>query len=385
MLVHSYELLVLYLMKLKNKYLIALGCVISIASLLLIPNLYKNNNTSNVNTQAASNIVFPKDHGQHPRFNAEWWYINIIVRSVNNNGTDIKEHAYVLSFSRVSNNVNMLTSRFDNSNKEFQEASYSNGSLTVNVGEKEAYSIKYSKGNTSGVLQAMPMSNSGIQKFNLSVESTVVGQLHFQLSPKLLEFGSSSAPLLWGNNCSGKITVFTPNDTFYYSIPNLDVSGSFTDTNGKQRTIVSGKAWIDHQWFNSVPPQSWKGHYWSNMHLTSGDFFNSQSKHTAIGYVNQMSTNGPVNTYWVKRNPDGTSECGTSGTFTPVVYTPTRYPKTWKISSPSFTLSGSTLSNNQIYNPLVGPQFTEALSEYSGTISGKSISGFGFVETHIKK
>lgn len=522
--------------------------VIITLSVFVFPRIYKSLGTP----KAATYIDFPADQGPHPSFAAEWWYLNLLIKAQNLDGSDKRDRAHLISFSRISGVNGLLSSTYDDNRKTFNQRSR-NGSLTgsltssnsfqgsvsngsfenrVNNWTRSAavsapdffavdcqqygpckdgkYYLKMKRansgdayivsdwietgGNVSGKsftvsfsgksheaaksisvgLQRYPKSSDWSQTYvtldaaefihtkwrdfvrnatfpqpangnnsskvrivlrttadywpvyydsislgardrqlnlhfvnensNMKLEQTSsqkglryilkgntpeVGQFDLVLKERTVSPTGYSQPLLWG--CTGRISVFAPNDTYYYSIPDLDVSGTVTDTDGAKREVGVGKAWMDHQWFSSSPPSNWKGHYWTGFHLTRSSDLYDPGPHQAFGVVTQVFTDGPKYSYWVRKREDGTNECGDQVEVTPLRYASNNYPDKWRVtlqknSSVIANLTGEAFSPIQVFSSsLTGPDFFEPAAFFSGNADGKNVTGLGFLETHLKR
>jgi len=341
---------------------------------------------------AASVLNFPQDHASHPDFAAEWWYLNLLVRTEKLDGTDENDLGYVVSFSRIIGNNGLLSSRYDHNTGSFGESTNTGGSLSVSLEDEEYLLIQYSNGLTTAILEEQQPSSDRKRLYKLTGETPEMGNFDLTLKERTVVSSGYNTPLLWGGmtgSCQGEISVFGTDDTFYYSIPDLDISGTIIDTDGIERRVKIGKAWIDHQWFNNTPPSDWKGHYWTSFHFThSGDLYDD-TPHQAIGFVTQIYDDGPRYTYWVRRNTDGTNECGVGGKIEINGYGPTNYPSSWKIKLRQdgivfLQTNGFPFSDNQVFQPPYGPEFSEPVSFYSGNAEGGLFTGLGFFETHLK-
>src|SRR3989344_6027631 len=338
--------------------------------------------------KASSALNFPADHGEHPSFNAEWWYLNLLTRSTKTDGTDQRDLAYIFSFSRILGTNNLLNSRYDDTSKTFGESTEQDGSLVVQLLDGNRLFVQFSKGLVLSTLEEQITGSDRKKSYHLTGRAVNIGSFDLILKERTVISSGFNTPLLWGGttgDCQGKISVFYPDDTYYYSIPDLDISGSIIENDGTRRNVVVGKALLDHQWFNSTPSPDWKGHYWTNFHFThSSDLYN-QGPHQAFGFVTQVYTDAQRYTYWVKRNADGTNECGTDGIINVNTYGSTNFPNSWTINNVSIIVNGYSFSDNQIYQPPVGPKFIEAAAYYSGNLKGVPFTGLGFFETHLAR
>lgn len=383
-----------------NKYISSkIGIIILLLGLLLtlfLVNYLPKISLALKKPQAAALVSFPRDHSSHPNFKAEWWYLNLLTKTTNQQGVDEKDTGYLLSFSTIkppesSTKINgLLSSIYDNSSKEFKQNTDIGGDLQVYLKNQKYLFAQYTNQDSYATLEEKKPGADGKRIYKLSGKTPQTGTFDLTLKERT----KSNSPLLWGGNtpnCTGKISVFEPDDTFYYSIPDLDITGTITNANGEQRNVKIGKAWIDHQWFNNTPPSNWKGHYWTSFHFTESNNLYNNEPHHAVGFVTQIYNTGPKYTYWVKRNANGSNQCGTEGNIAINNYGETNYPASWTIDlkksgNKFLQLTGSSFSDNQIFNPPGGlPQFFEPVSFYSGTLNGKSITGLGFFETSRTK
>lgn len=357
-------------------------------------------------------VNFPQDYGPHPTFDAEWWYTSLSVTYKDSStSASNKESAHLISFSRFKqgNSVNntLLTSRYDQADRTFREYTIEKGSLNAELVKNQHLRLSYSgsrvvAGKTIQYLanlEELPTGNDRKHTYRLSGNTPEMGKFEFLLKERTAPPKGMTSPLLWG--CTGKISVFAPDDTFYYSIPDLDVvSGSWTIPDGnsqKKRIVTGGKAWMDHQWFNTKDMSSdWKGHYWMNMSVSiPGDASLSKAQ-DSFGFVTQMyktpqNTLVPKYSYWVKRNRDGSNDCGWQGAIKIQEYAnASLYPTKWTLDllkgkQNVLSVTGVTRSTNSIFHPPLGPQFYEPPMSISGRSEGVVVSGQGFFETHLDK
>lgn len=374
-----------------NKRLIFL--LISAVLIVIFANLLPKIQVYINQPQAAALLTFPQDHASHPKFKTEWWYLNLLTKTLNTDGTNGKDLGYVLSFSRLGNIKGLLSSRYDQNTKSFNEKTHPGGDLTVYLTDNQYLFVQYSDASSNMILQEQPTGADRKRVYKLTGSTPEIGTFSLILKERTVVASGYNTPLLWGgndDNCRGRISVFAPNDTFYYSIPNLDITGTITDIDGVIKNVKIGKAWIDHQWFNSSPPSDWKGHYWSSFHYTGSTNLYNTAPHQAVGFVTQIYNTGPKYTYWVKRGANGTNQCGEEANITVNNYGSTNYPSSWKIElkksgSTFLEANGSSFSDNQIYKLPIGPQFVESSSYYTGKRNGESFTGLGFFETHLTR
>lgn len=323
---------------------------------------------SDASTQ--SSLSFPADHAEHKDYRAEWWYFNT-VQTVTDDAGNTEEIGYLMSFSRIDNNYGLLTSRYNNKTKEFDETTHI-GSMTATQNNnrlKLEFSGQFVENGITKTANLI-FDQKTDSTFTLTGSSSELGQLDLKLATN-----SFNSPLLWG--CTGKISVFSANDTNYYSVPNLVTTGTIKDIDGKNKTVQSGTTWMDHQYFNQSPTGDWLGHYWLSGHLDNGEHY---------GFVTQLFNNGFKNTYWVKYSPNSGNSCGTDGEVIATASSNNDYPNSLKLQIPSQKLDIvlTSKSTKQIFIPPVGPQFYEPVAAISGTSNNRNVTGVGFFETHLQ-
>jgi len=311
-------------------------------------------------------LKFPRDHAQHPSFAAEWWYINMNL-PLSNAYQGSRSMDSVMSLSRISGKNHFLISSYMRETGKFSEKTHLGKTKQVNV--PLGVGFEFTSSGASGSIKPIS-SRGGTYTFELKGRSPQIQEFDLRLIvPKFDD------PLLWG--CTGRISVFSPNDTYYYSVPLIRVTGTVEIDNIPYQ-VSNGVAWMDHQWFSSSPSGGWNGHYWLSA---------SNGSTNALGVVAQIFSGTPKNTYWVMRK-NGNNYCGT-GIFPKVVSKwPNGYPK--QVNFYTKTKEGvtaTTRSRNQIFSSHGSPAFYESsIVGLTGTLNGLGVGNmkYGFLETHLK-
>ncbi len=312
-------------------------------------------------------LSFPASHAPHPEFDAEWWYVNMNLTLVDSSAKTSK-HSHIISLSRILGNDGLLNTHYNHKTNSFVEKTH--------IGETEINPVSLGVGfefnsqTASGSIY--PYDKVG-STYYFKLEGQTPEIPNFNLDLEIPKFDS---PLLW--NCSGRLSVFRPNDTYYYSVPNIKVlSGTITYPDGKIYRVKSGVAWMDHQWFNGGPTPDWQGHYWISSKLGSN---------MSLGFVTQKFQSGYANTYWVMRR-NGKNLCGNTGSVNITESWNNGYPKEIELTiddNSSLVITNS--SENQIIRPPIGAEFYEpSVFSIEGKVFGKPIlTKYGFFETHLK-
>ena len=178
----------------------------------------------------------------------------------------------------------------------------------------------------------------------------------------------------------GLVDLGPAGDTFYYTRPRLDVTGSIT-IGGESRS-VTGATWMDHQWGDIVGQRV--GWDWVSVQLDDGRdlmavlVWDPADRTPFSGYGTLVSPDGSVLTL----EEDDVSITSTE-TWTSAV-TGIEYPSGWMLTVDSLDLN-LELEPALKDSEFAGSRFTPAAYwegevSVAGTIQGRSVGGRGFVE-----
>jgi predicted secreted hydrolase len=206
-----------------------------------------------------ANISFPRDHGSHPDFRTEWWYITGHAKAGG------REFGFQVTFfrSRIEATQGM-SSAFAAKQLVFAHAAVTDvqgkklwhdqriaraGFDVAQAGEQDTsvrlrdWSLVRSGGNYTAVLPAG----------DFSLE---------------LQFNPTQAVLLQGDKGLSRKGPDEAQASYYYSQPQLATTGKLRVK--AESFNVTGKAWLDHEWSREVLHPSAVGWDWIGMNLDDG-------------------------------------------------------------------------------------------------------------------
>jgi len=206
-----------------------------------------------------SDLQFPRDLGSHPDFAIEWWYVTGRLLSGQ------REFGFQLTFfrSRVAATQGM-TSAF-----AAKQLIFAHAAVTDVAGRKFRHDQRIAREGFE-VAQTNPL-DTGVKLRGWSLQHTASRyQLYatssdFQLDLSLRE---SQPLLLQGDHGRSRKGPQEPQFSFYYSLPQLQVSG--TQGLGTEALPVQGTAWLDHEWSNALLDPSAVGWDWIGINLLDG-------------------------------------------------------------------------------------------------------------------
>jgi predicted secreted hydrolase len=204
-------------------------------------------------------LEFPRDHGAHPAFRTEWWYLTGHARS------GVREFGFQVTFfrSRVEATQGM-TSRF-----AAKQLVFAHAALTDVQGRKLWHDQRIAREGFDVALAAEGDTRVKLRDWSLERQADAyrarMAAGDFALD---LQFSPTQPLLLQGQQGLSRKGPLVENASYYYSQPQLAVRGSVALQG--QRFDVTGKAWLDHEWSNEYMHRDAVGWDWLGMNLDDG-------------------------------------------------------------------------------------------------------------------
>ena len=208
-----------------------------------------------------SSFQFPADHGAHPAFRNEWWYITGWLKRPN--GSPI---GFQVTFFRFRPGIaDDNPSAFTPKQILFAHAAISDPALGKLLHEERFYREGF------GLAQAATK-DADVVIGDWRLVRSADGKFHTMVTGKdfslKLSFTPSQPVLLEGDNGYSRKSPRPGDASNYYSIPNLSVSGTVA-RNG-QNESVSGSAWLDREWSSNYLNPKAEGWDWIGLNLDGG-------------------------------------------------------------------------------------------------------------------
>ena len=218
-------------------------------------------------------LVFPADFGAHPGTRTEWWYATGVVQVAGAGPapTHTGRYGFQLTFFRSRTGVAAdHPSRFAASQLVFAHAAVSDlaaGRLRHDQRVARAgFGIaEAAEGDTLVRLRDWRLARSGPagqSRYQAELSSSQAG---FGLA---LQLDTTQPPLLQGQAGYSRKGPDAGQASHYYSQPQLAVAGRLT-LDGQTRP-VTGRAWLDHEWSNTLLHPEAVGWDWIGMNLDDG-------------------------------------------------------------------------------------------------------------------
>jgi predicted secreted hydrolase len=203
---------------------------------------------------------FPRDHGAHPEFRTEWWYITGWLR------TDAGEElgVQVTFFRHRPRAQENNPSRFAPRQLIFAHAAIAEAKHAKlhhdQRAAREGFGLAFAKeGGTDVALDGW-----SLKRTRSGYAANIVSR-SFALD---LSFGQHQPLLLQGDRGFSRKGPNPNQGSYYYSLPHLEVSGTVV-LEGR-RVPVTGSAWLDHEWSSEMLAEEVTGWDWTGVNLHDG-------------------------------------------------------------------------------------------------------------------
>ena len=343
------------------------------------------------------NFEFPQDHGPHPRFRHEWWYVTGNLDS--NRG---ERFGFELTFFRFALAPPGDVGSVGATGGDDRGAPGTPGTLSawrtrqVYVAHFAITDVARGEFRFAQKLSrdALGLAGAQAQPFHVWLDDWVLGAPAEGSAPAVavpgwmlraqgegyelrLEAQPLMQPVLNGEHGLSLKSGEKGAASYYYSIPRVAVRGKLLRAGVS--SDVQGLAWLDREWGSGSLGASQQGWDWFALQLQDGSSFmfyalrnrgGARDPHSAgtwvdsAGRVQALSTDQvmiDVSDHWV--SPRGG-----------------RYPSRWRVRVPAVGLdveARPALANQELGTK---PRYWEGAVDVSGTREGHSTSGRGYVE-----
>ena len=321
---------------------------------------------------ARRELQFPRDLGSHPDFSIEWWYLTGWLMS--DASSHQPEFGFQLTFfrSRVAATQDMKSAF------AALQLIFAHAAVTDITGKKLLHDQRIARqgfdvAQASEQDTAITLRDWTLQRSSRDYNARASAHdFDFQL-----ELTETQALLLQGERGLSRKGPEAQQTSYYYSLPQLQVKGTLRV--GERQRTVSGTAWLDHEWSNTLMQPQAVGWDWIGMNLLDGSAltaFRLRDKEEAAlwagGSVRQ--TGGEPRNF----SADEVSFHPLRRWTSPL--TRTDYPVQWRVQTPAGSYTVKALIDNQELDSRAstGAVYWEGLSELFD--SQDRLVGRGYLE-----
>jgi len=318
---------------------------------------------------------FPEDHGPHPAYRNEWWYVtgNLDAAGDQRFGFELTIFRFALAPAGEPRPVEAASAWATN------QVYIGHFALTDVEAERFHVAQRYARGalGLAGA-QAKPL-RVWVEDWYLQESTTGIWSLRaFDGDVKLtLSLEALKPPVLNGAGGLSQKSSERGNASYYYSVPRLRAEGTLSV--GDDAHDVSGLAWLDREWGSSALSDEQVGWDWFALQLSDG---------SELMYYNLRRT-------------DGSNDPHSAGTFVPLegdgMYLSRdgvtvevkdywdsprggRYPMGWTIEVPQLDLVLRVDPVLEAQELDTNVRYWEGAVNVAGERAGNSVVGRGYVE-----
>ena len=205
-------------------------------------------------------LQFPRDHGSHPQFRNEWWYITGWLKAQGGGEIGV-QITFFRNRPRVAEDV---SSQFAPRQLLFAHAALSDPGAGRLLHDQRAARAGFglaeaAEGRTDVVIDDWSLK---------AVDGGYAARVAARDFRYALRFDSKQSVLLQGEGGYSRKGPNPEQASYYYSRPHLAVSGSVVVRD--RELEVSGEAWLDHEWSSEPLAESAVGWDWVGINLADG-------------------------------------------------------------------------------------------------------------------
>ena len=210
-------------------------------------------------------LTFPADHGAHPAFRTEWWYVTgwLKTAGANDNGRDL---GFQVTFFRTRPAVDQQNpSAFAPKQVLFAHAALSDPAVGHLLHDQRVARAGFGLAGASTADTDVVLDDWSLKRGADGRYRTHVAGRDFALD---LVLQPTQPILLQGAGGYSRKGPGPNNASDYYSLPHLAVTGVVT--RGGKRIPVSGEAWLDREWSSTLMDPKAVGWDWVGLNLDDG-------------------------------------------------------------------------------------------------------------------
>ncbi len=307
--------------------------------------------------QPAPDFDFPADHGAHPDFRIEWWYL-----TANLTGPDGSDYGLQWTLFR--------SALAPEAGAGWNAPQIWFGHAAVTTPSDHYISERYARGGIGQAGVTTQPFAAWIDEWQMAGDSFD----RMRLTASAPDFAydvalSAEGPLVFHGDGGFSVKSAAGQASYYYSQPFFQVTGTLTLPGGE--VPVTGTAWLDREWSSQPLAEDQVGWDWFSLSFDTGDKLMGFLLRDTLGGAFRVAT-------WIA--PDGTTTPFPDGAFNAEPLDETlvagrEVPTRWRVTLPDKALDVTV----EAINPRAWMALTVPYWEGPVTVTG-SHNGRGYLE-----
>jgi predicted secreted hydrolase len=210
-------------------------------------------------------LEFPRDHGSHPAFRTEWWYITAWVRRIDEKDAAGRDLGVQITFFRNRPGVaEGGTSRFAPRQLLFAHVAVADPQHGRLWHDQRAARAGFGLAESEEITTGVHIGDWSLRLTGDTYNARIVAR-EFAVD---LRFAASTPPMLQGSQGVSRKGPKSQQASYYYSRPHLMVAGTLSLP--RSATAVHGTAWLDHEWSSDYLAPEARGWDWVGLNFNDG-------------------------------------------------------------------------------------------------------------------
>ena len=205
-------------------------------------------------------LRFPRDHGSHPEFRTEWWYVTGWARTADGQDVGIQ----VTFFRNRPGIAEDSASRFAPSQLLFAHAAVADPRTGALLHDQRAARAGFGLAEAAAETTDVRIGDWSLRLTGDTYEARVAAR-EFTFA---LTFTATQPVLLQGDAGVSRKGPREAEASYYYSRPQLALAGTLAI--GERTQDVRGVAWLDHEWSSEYLPSDAQGWDWTGINFDDG-------------------------------------------------------------------------------------------------------------------
>jgi len=325
---------------------------------------------------APRTFQFPLDHGPHPEFRNEWWYI-----TGNLDGVDGERFGYELTIFRFS--LTPVDEGLMHSQWQSNQVYVGHFAITDVGAEKFHVAQRYSRGSIGLAGARADPFRVWLDDWSVATLDNKGEDIRWRLRAKdrdvelNLELLSLKAPVLNGEGGLSQKSAKPGNASYYYSLTRLQTNGTLRIED--QTYAVSGNSWLDREWSSSTLSGEQAGWDWFALQLSDGSELMFYQLRGNDGSIDEHSA-GTWNNSVGSATYLGYNDVVLSVTGKWTNEQGSEYPAAWQLDIPSLNLQLEILPVMANQELVTNIRYWEGAVDATGILNGQPLVGRGYVE-----